>query len=135
MTLPVSTPTTERSSSAMKTFKSMLKNMMEDEFIPDSMIIYIEREIAKSFSPDSFIDDLESLNECNDSQLCSSVNGGIERPSELLDEEETDGPVPLQVADDMVEDDISFRAADFSVPNLGLEASSDVTAHLSSVSK
>jgi len=27
----------------------------------------------------------------------------------LLGEEESDGPVPLQVADDMVEDDISFR--------------------------
>ena len=81
MTLPVSTPTTERSSSSMKTFKSMLKNMTEYELIPDSMIIYIERKIAKSFSLDSIIDDLESLNECNDSQLCSSVNGGIERPS------------------------------------------------------
>ncbi|XP_058736029.1 uncharacterized protein LOC131608117 [Vicia villosa] len=63
MTLPVFTPTTERSSSAMKIFKSMLKNMMEDEFLADSMIIYIEREIAKSFSCDSIINDLESLEE------------------------------------------------------------------------
>jgi hypothetical protein len=80
MTLPISTPTTERSSSAMKVVKTMLKEKMEDEFLPDSVIIYIEREIAKSFSLDSIVDDLESLEEGNDSQLCSSVNDYINKP-------------------------------------------------------
>jgi hypothetical protein len=82
MTLPVSTPTTERSSSAMKDIKTMLKVKMEmeDEFLPDSVIIYIEREIADSFSLDSFVDDLESLEEGIDSQLCSSVNDYINKP-------------------------------------------------------
>ncbi|KAK2385304.1 hypothetical protein QL285_072554 [Trifolium repens] len=107
MTLPISTPTTERSSSAMKVVKTMLKEKMEDEFLPDSVIIYIEREIAKSFSLDSIVDDLESLEERNDSQLCGSVNDYINKPLELLGGEESDGPVPLHVADDMVEDDIS----------------------------
>jgi hypothetical protein len=80
MTLPISTPTTERSSSAMKVVKTMLKEKMEDEFLPDSVIIYIEREIAKSFSLDSIVDDLESLEERNDSQLCGSVNDYINKP-------------------------------------------------------
>jgi hypothetical protein len=44
------------------------------------VIIYIEREIAKSFSLDSIVDDLESLGEGNDSQLCSSVNDYINKP-------------------------------------------------------
>ncbi|KAK2439264.1 hypothetical protein QL285_023951 [Trifolium repens] len=130
MTLLVSTPTAERSSSAMKDIKTMLKVKMEmeDEFLPDSVIIYIEREIADSFSLDSFVDDLESLEEGIDSQLCSSVNDYINKPLELLGKEESDGPVPLQVADDvMVEDDISSRAADLSVTNLGVEATSDAT--------
>ncbi|XP_045822721.1 zinc finger MYM-type protein 1-like [Trifolium pratense] len=162
MTLPISTPTTERSSSAMKVIKTMLKEKMEDEFRPDSVIIYIEREIAKSVSLDSVADDLESLEERNDSQLYRSVNDYINKPLELLGEEESEGSVPLQVADDMVEDDvssrllaellgeeksdgspllqvaedmvedgISSRGADLSVPNLGVEATSDATAHLS----
>ncbi|WJX48181.1 hypothetical protein P8452_34782 [Trifolium repens] len=107
---------------------------MEDEFLPDSVIIYIEREIADSFSLDSFVDDLESLEEGIDSQLCSSVNDYINKPLELLGKEESDGPVPLQVADDdMVEDDISSRAADLSVTNLGVEATSDATVRFSVV--
>jgi hypothetical protein len=82
MTLLVSTPTAERSSSAMKDIKTMLKVKMEmeDEFLPDSVIIYIEREIADSFSLDSFVDDPESLEEGIDSQLCSSVNDYINKP-------------------------------------------------------
>ncbi|WJX54127.1 hypothetical protein P8452_40047 [Trifolium repens] len=100
---------------------------MEDEFLPDSVIIYIEREIADSFSLDSFVDDLESLEEGIDSQLCSSLNDYINKPLELLGKEESDGPVPLQVADD----DISSRAADLSVTNLGVEATSDATVRFS----
>ncbi|XP_045822720.1 zinc finger MYM-type protein 1-like isoform X2 [Trifolium pratense] len=107
MTLPVSAATTERSSSAMKTFKTMLKNMMEDEFLADGMLVYIERDIAQGFPCGSIAADFESLKERDDSQPCSSVNDCLVGPSELLGEEESDGSSLLEVAEDMAEDDIS----------------------------
>ena len=63
MTLPVSTATTERSFSAMKIIKNKLRNKMEAEFLASTMIIYIERNIATSFSSDSIIEDFKSLKE------------------------------------------------------------------------
>ena len=47
LTIRVSTATTERSFSAMKIIKTRLQNKMEDEFLLDNMIIYIEKEITK----------------------------------------------------------------------------------------
>jgi hypothetical protein len=64
MTLPVSTATTERSFSAMKIIKTKLRNKMDDGFLGDSMIIYIEREISASISSESIIDDFKSLGTC-----------------------------------------------------------------------
>ncbi|XP_028242703.1 26S proteasome regulatory subunit RPN13-like isoform X3 [Glycine soja] len=61
---------------------------------------------------------MQESNADDDSQLCSSVNDYINRPLE-----EPDGSLPLQVSEDMAEDDISSRAA-----NLGVEATSDVTS-------
>ena len=58
LTLPVSTTTTERAFSAMKLLKTRLRNKMEDDFLRDCMIVYIEREIAMKFMTDSIIDDL-----------------------------------------------------------------------------
>ena len=58
LTLPVSTATTERAFSAMKLLKTRLRNKMEDNFLRDCMIVYIEREIAMKFTTDSIIDDL-----------------------------------------------------------------------------
>nr|KYP70421.1 hypothetical protein KK1_009638 [Cajanus cajan] len=63
MTLPVSTATTERSFSAMKIIKTRLRNKMEADFLADSMIVYIERDIATSFSSDSIIEHFKSLKE------------------------------------------------------------------------
>ncbi|KAK7318047.1 hypothetical protein RJT34_02744 [Clitoria ternatea] len=71
---------------------------------------------------------MQESNADSDSQLCSSVNDYINRPLELLDEEELDGSLPLQVSEDMAEDDISSRAANLVVPNLGVEATSGVTS-------
>jgi hypothetical protein len=62
LTLPVSTATTERSFSAMKIIKTRLRNM-EDEFLADNMMLYIEKEIAEKFSTDSIIDEFKSLKE------------------------------------------------------------------------
>ena len=58
LTLPVSTAMTEHAFSAMKLLKTRLRNKMEDDFLRDCMIIYIEREIAMKFTTDSIIDDL-----------------------------------------------------------------------------
>jgi hypothetical protein len=61
LTLPVSTATTERVFSAMKIVKTRLHNKMEDEFLGDNLLIYIERKIAKSFDSELILDDFVSL--------------------------------------------------------------------------
>ncbi|GKE83354.1 zinc finger MYM-type protein 1-like protein, partial [Tanacetum coccineum] len=44
--LPVSTATTERGFSAMKMFKTRLRNKMANKFLADSLVVHIEKEIA-----------------------------------------------------------------------------------------
>ncbi|XP_075669866.1 uncharacterized protein LOC142639594 [Castanea sativa] len=61
LTLPVSTATTERTFSAMYVIKTDLRNKMEDEFLSDAMMLFIERDIAATISTDSFINDFEDL--------------------------------------------------------------------------
>ncbi|CAL8162116.1 unnamed protein product [Prunus armeniaca] len=63
LTLPISTATAERSFSAMRIVKTRLRNKMEDEFLTDSLIMYIEREIAEKFSVDSIIDGFRDMKE------------------------------------------------------------------------
>ena len=46
----VSTATTERAFSTMKLLKTRFRNRMEDEFLADNMIVYIEKEIAGNFT-------------------------------------------------------------------------------------
>ncbi|KAK9284489.1 hypothetical protein L1049_023662 [Liquidambar formosana] len=57
LTLPVSTATTKRAFSAMKLVKFAIRNKMGDEFLADSMVLYIEKEIAENIDLDSIIDD------------------------------------------------------------------------------
>ena len=61
LTLPVSTTTTERAFSAMNVIKTDLCNKMEDEFLSDAMMLFIERDIAVTISTDSIIDNFEDL--------------------------------------------------------------------------
>ncbi|KAJ1289910.1 hypothetical protein BS78_02G201200 [Paspalum vaginatum] len=56
LTLPVSTGTTERAFSAMKLVKTRLRNKMEDEYLRDCLLIYIEKEKALEFAIDTLID-------------------------------------------------------------------------------
>jgi len=56
LTLPVSTATTERTFSAMKHVKTMLRNKIKEEFFIDSMMIYIKRELVEDIDSDSIID-------------------------------------------------------------------------------
>ena len=60
---PVSTTTTERAFSAMKLVKTELRNKMEDDFLNDSLMLYIEKDIVSTFSLDSIVDDFEDLKE------------------------------------------------------------------------
>ena len=64
LTLLVSTATTEQAFSAMKVIKTNLQNKMENDFLMDSLILYIEKDITSTFSLDSIIDDFEDLKEC-----------------------------------------------------------------------
>jgi hypothetical protein len=61
LTLPVPTATTEQAFSAMKIVKTRLHNKIEDEFLTDNLVVYIEREISKSFNLDLILDDFVSL--------------------------------------------------------------------------
>jgi hypothetical protein len=61
LTLPVFTATTKRAFSAMKIVKTRLRNKMEDEFLADNLLVYIEREISESFSSDLILDDFVFL--------------------------------------------------------------------------
>ncbi|KAG6698515.1 hypothetical protein I3842_08G023800 [Carya illinoinensis] len=63
LTLPVSTATSERAFSAMKIVKTRLRNKIEDEFLANNLVVYIEREIVKNFDLDSILDDFVCLKE------------------------------------------------------------------------
>ncbi|XP_073294927.1 uncharacterized protein [Primulina huaijiensis] len=61
LTLPVSTATTERSFSAMNIVKTRLRSKMEDDFLSDVLMIFIEREIAQNICIDTIIEDFENF--------------------------------------------------------------------------
>lgn len=61
LTLPVSTATAERSFSAMKIIKTRLRNKMENEFLSDSSLIYIEKEISLKLGLESIVTDFRDL--------------------------------------------------------------------------
>ena len=61
LTIPVSTTTTEWAFSAMKIVKTNLQNKMENDFLTDSLMLYIEKDIASTFSLDSIGDYFEDL--------------------------------------------------------------------------
>ena len=62
LTLPISTATTKRAFS-MKVVKTNLRNKMENDFLTDSLMLYIEKDIDSTFSLDSIVDDFEDLKE------------------------------------------------------------------------
>ena len=63
LTLHVWTTTIERAFSAMKIVKTRLSNRMEDDFLANYLIVYIEKEIAERFTSDMIIDDFYSMKE------------------------------------------------------------------------
>ncbi|XP_021757950.1 zinc finger MYM-type protein 1-like [Chenopodium quinoa] len=63
LTLRASTATTERAFSAMKIVKTNLRSKMEDNFLRDYLVVYIEKEIAETLSEDSIIDTFYMMKE------------------------------------------------------------------------
>ena len=61
LTLPVSTATIERAFATMKLLKTRLRDRMEDEFLADNMIVYIEKEIAGNFTIEMIMDEFYSM--------------------------------------------------------------------------
>ena len=61
LTLLVSTTTTKRAFLAMKLLKTRLRNRMEDEFLADNMIVYIEKEIIGNFTIEMIMDEFYSM--------------------------------------------------------------------------
>ena len=59
LTLPVSTATTERAFPSMNIIKNKLRNKIEDEFLDDLMVLYIEKEFANKIDNDSVIAEFE----------------------------------------------------------------------------
>jgi len=47
----------------MKIVKTKLRNRMEDDFLADYLIVYIEKEIAERFTIDMTIDDFYYMKE------------------------------------------------------------------------
>ena len=60
VTLPVSTASAERAFSSLKIIKSRLRNTMEDDFLADSLLLQIEREIASKIPCEDIIVDFKS---------------------------------------------------------------------------
>ena len=56
LTLSVITTTIERAFLAMMHVKTAFHNKMKDEFLIDSMIVYIEREFSEAIDSDSIVD-------------------------------------------------------------------------------
>ncbi|XP_076951540.1 uncharacterized protein LOC143624933 [Bidens hawaiensis] len=87
LTLPVSTATTERGFSVAKIFKNRLRNKMSNEYLVNSLVIYIEKEIAETFNSESIINEFKDL------------KGKTERGSKrLLGDEQKNGNASLALA-------------------------------------
>jgi hypothetical protein len=53
--------TTERVFSTMKIVKTRLRNKMKNDFLANSLVLYIGREIVENFDLDSILDDFVLL--------------------------------------------------------------------------
>lgn len=59
LTLPVSTATTERAFSAMNIVKTTLRNKMDNDYLADCLVVYIEREFGDLIDVESIIDEFD----------------------------------------------------------------------------
>ncbi len=63
LTLPVSTFSIERAFLVMKIVKKRLCNRMDDEFLGDNLLLYIEKKLQRLFCLDSILDDFIGVSE------------------------------------------------------------------------
>ena len=63
LTLLVSIAIIERAFSAIKVVKTNLRNKIKNDFLTNSLMLYIENDIVSTFNLDSIIDDFEDLKE------------------------------------------------------------------------
>ncbi|GAV69671.1 Dimer_Tnp_hAT domain-containing protein, partial [Cephalotus follicularis] len=56
LTLPVSTAITKQAFSVMNIIKNKLRNKMDDDYLRNSLVFYIERKIAEKITADTIID-------------------------------------------------------------------------------
>ncbi|KAL3846209.1 hypothetical protein ACJIZ3_003612 [Penstemon smallii] len=59
--LPVATASVERAFSAMKMVKNRLRNRMGDQWLNDSLVVFIERDIFSDISNDAIIDRFQKM--------------------------------------------------------------------------
>ena len=55
LVLPVATATVERVFSAMNVVKNRLRNRMEDQWMNDTLIVYIEKEVFNSIDNETIM--------------------------------------------------------------------------------
>ena len=61
LTLPVATATVERSFSAMKYIKNELRNRMEDQWMNDCLIVYIERDVTYNIDNETIMQRFQNM--------------------------------------------------------------------------
>jgi hypothetical protein len=69
ITLPVSTASAERAFSSLKIIKTRLRNKMEDNYVANSLLVQVEREIVAQYSYEHIMADFKARK--NREQLCS----------------------------------------------------------------
>jgi hypothetical protein len=67
--LPVSTASVERAFSSLKIIKTRLHNKMEDNYVANSLLVQVEREIVAQYSYEHIMADFKARK--NREQLCS----------------------------------------------------------------
>lgn len=60
VTLPVSTASAERAFSSFKIIKTRLRNKLEDEYLANSLLLQIEREITAEYSYEDIMADFKA---------------------------------------------------------------------------
>ena len=61
LTLPIATATIERVFSAMKIVKNRLRNRMEDEWMNDCLLVYIEKDIFNSIDDETIMQRFQNM--------------------------------------------------------------------------
>ncbi|XP_057785824.1 uncharacterized protein LOC131003323 [Salvia miltiorrhiza] len=81
LVLPVATASVERAFSAMKIVKSDLRNRMQDEWMNDSLIVYIEKDIFSTIDNEKILQRFQSMSTRRNQLSSLSQTGTSSSPS------------------------------------------------------